>query len=510
MKKNNNNNLKKIIVLCIIICFFCIFFLYILLLKNSIFTQTEKKASFSSLNTIKDVVEFYNSKYISEIKSDDNFYYVDIFAELKYLPYSQDNKSNEEYYNNLLKDIAKIIHFNNYRLHDKKNEINIEVICLNNEIDTIKINGIADYFIYMDSQISMQKYEEKPITSLNIASTILQSCIENRNNTKYNFGTKDSSFEQYDIYFDEGINVRKFQKSIYNIIFTKNYKDEVFKNIHTGMTNEEIVELIGIPTFIDDTLSIIGYKSEDIYVFFNNGNISTYLIDKDVNINEFLDLVNTYLTEDNKDILGFMNNLTDIWPDYSEYEYSSNYFFIAYPLKGLEIKVNYDDTNGILVYNNIKEISSIKSYLENTDFVARLNIDGVFEAEKRRLNKDKELYNKSEEYLNSINEEEKNLIGDNALYYVLPVKDENDGIYNMKFISKTGENPNREIYDGINSFMWCPNNRFVYSKLKKGIFIYDLETGIVSRLIEGDGDFKFTKYEDGILTYDENKTVEIR
>ena len=76
------------------------------------------------------------------------------------------------------------------------------------------------------------------------------------------------------------------------------------------------------------------------------------------------------------DLLDFMNELTYIWPDYSKYEYNSTSVWITYPLKGIEITINSGDINGILVYNNNKSsLSKIGRYLEDTNFVGRLQLD---------------------------------------------------------------------------------------------------------------------------------------
>ena len=545
--KKPKNTLSIIIIFGIFFCFLVLVFMVILINYYKI-NKNKVKINSDNLSEVKRIIESYNSIYISEEKSADNNYLIDIYAILYFLPYEIDSisddekvfkdnknannnensenseivndlddkiqsskkyKSNEEYYNNLLKDISKVLNYKNFRLIDKNNNISIEVICSNNDISSIRINGIEDYFIFMESELSYKNYKELYINNFDITSNILNECIKN-NYKKINFGTKDSTFQQYDIYYDEGIYVRKIQNSIYNIIFTSKYKDEVIKGIYTQMNNEAIIEILGNPSFSDNDLNLIGYKGTDIYVFFYNGMISIYKLKTDIDIKEFLNLVDTYLTEKEKNIQDFMNELTYLWPDYSEYEYSTDYIFISYPLKALEIKVNYDDTNGILVYNNIKDISLIQDYLDDTDFLVRFEQDGIFEAEKRRLNKDKKLISDCTEYINRLSEDEKKLIGESMMYSILPQTDESGGIYGIEFISKSGENPNREIFDGINSYLWISDNVFVYSKYKKGIYKYNLEDGKITRLVEGDEEYIFNKYEDGILTYDKNLTVEIR
>lgn len=510
-QKYKNKGLNRVIFCAILVCTFIFIFLIAVLVINK-HNSEEYNLSYNSLTTVKQVIEYHKSKYISEKESEDPAFYLDINLELKVLPYDEDDKSNEDYYNALLNDVAKVIKYNSYRMFDEKNDITIEVLCKNDEIESIIINGIEDYFIYMDLQTSMKSYEEIPITNLNISSEKLKECKNNNWNSLIDFGTRESTFNQYNIYFDEGIFVRNIQSKIYNIIFTRNYSGSVIDNIYPGMNLDDVKDILGKPSFEDEELNVIGYKGNDIYAFFTNDVISIYAIKDDYyGTEQFLDLYEYYLDGDDSDLLEFMNQLTYTWPDYSEYNYSSNYVFIAYPLKGIEIKVNYDDTNGILVYNNIKgDINSIEPYLKNSDFISRLKIDCVFEAEKRRITEEKDLIEKSKDYINNIQDNEKNTKNESLVYNILPEMDSNNGIYCIKFISKTGEKPNRELFDGINDYIWISNEYFLYSKIGKGIFLYNLENGNVQRIIEGKDDYKFESYNNGILTYDNGKTIELR
>ena len=504
-QKYKNKGLNRIVFCAIMICTFIFIFLLALLVIDK--KNDEVNLSYDSLTTVKQVIEYYKSIYISEEKSKDFDFYLDIYLELKELPYDEDDNSNEDYYNDLLNDVARVLNYSSYRMFDEKNEIFIDVICKNNEIDSIIINGIEDYFTYMDLQVSMKEYKEIPVSKLSITSEVLNECMNNNWNIQENFGSKESTFNQYNIYFDEGIYVRNIQSKIYNIIFTHNYKGNVIDNIYPGMSLDDIKEILGKPAFEDEELNLIGYKGIGIYAFFTNDVISIYAnnYNNDKYTKKFFDLYKDYLDGDNSDLLEFMNQLTYEWPDYSDYNYSSNYVFISYPLKGIEIKINYDDTNGILVYNNIKgDISSIEPYLKNSDFISRLQIDCVFEAEKRRINEENNLIEKS----NTLTENSENNVS--LKYNILPETDVNNGIYCIRFISRTGEYPNRELYDGIDSYLWISNDYFLYSKIGKGIFLYNLDNGLVQRLIEGKDEFKLEKFNNGILSYDNGKTIELR
>ena len=94
---------------------------------------------------------------------------------------------------------------------------------------------------------------------------------------------------------------------------------------------------------------------------------------------------------------------------------------ISYPNKGIDIKFNYENEDGIVVYNNISEnLDRVKRYVKNTEFLSKLQIDDVFEAEKRRMKKTAKLEKNSDEFLAKLKEElkpnEEPSCGESELY----------------------------------------------------------------------------------------------
>lgn len=502
-KDQNEKNYKKILIVLFVMIF-------ILMLASSLLEKLNKEEesqvelTYDNLSSIKEVIEYYESKYISENTSSESGFYLDVYLKFKVLPYEENDDSNEEYYNKLLEDCAKIINYSSFRMIDNENDITIQVICNGSKITSIIINDIEDYFIYMDSQIALKKYEEIEITNFNIESEILQTCIDSNWSSDIYLGERDSIFDEYYIYFDEGIRARTIEGKIYNIIFDKNYKENIVEGLFPGVDLNTVKAKLGEPTFSDDELDVIGYKGEKVYIFFTEKEISVYRVGT-VDADDFFELADKFIDEE-LDLLEFMNQLTYIWPDYSDYDYSSTSVFISYPLKGVEIRINSGDTNGILVYNNIKStLSKTSRYLENTNFVSRLQIDLVYEAEKRRFEEEENLLNKCKEYRENLDEEKIEIIGESLSYDLYPEKDNNGYIYTIKFISKFGENPNRELNDSISTYLWLTNDYFLYSKEGKGIYFYNLNDGIVQRIITGNDEYELKGYENGILKYDEEE-----
>lgn len=500
-KDQNKQNYKKILIVLFVLIFILMLISRVLtIISNK--TVEEKEISYDNLKTVKEVIEYYKSTYISESSSSERGFYMDYYVKFKELPYDEDDNSNEEYYNKILGDSAKILHYQSFKMIDKENDIIIKVICDGKKIASIIINDIEDYFIYMESQIELKRYVEIPNTNFTVTSDVLNIVMDNNWDNNIDFGQRDSIFDQYYIYVGQGLKVRAIQNKIYNIIFTTNYESNVINNLFPGIDFDIVKNSLGIPSFEDKELKVIGYKNERIYVFFSKNEISVYK-NLDIDVDDFLKLSDKLISEE-LDLLDFMNELTDMWPDYSEYTYSPSSIFIAYPLKGIEIKLNYDDISGILVYNNIKStLSKIGNYFKSTDFVSRLKIDSVFEAEKRRVNKINKEIEMCDEYIASLEEEQKDIIGESLNYKIYADLDENGKIYSMKFISKDGKRANRELNDSISDYLWLSSDYFLYSKSGKGLYFYNLIDGTVRRIEEGKDEFKLKGYKDGILKYDD-------
>ncbi len=487
--------------------FTVLFILIVLLILISIALRfinldiKKKNVIYTDIKTVEDVLNYYKCKYISETISKLDDYDTDINLIFKNNLYENDI-SNEKVFTAIIKDIARVLKYNSFRMIDNEKEIEIKVLCQNGKINTIIINDIEDYFIYMDSQIDLKKYEEIKTIDLSVESKEIQELINNDWKSDSYLGTRESIFDGYYEYFDEGIKAKTVSGKIFNIIFTEKYNQNVVDGIYPGMEFSSIKNILGNPSFEDEERKIIGYKGKNIYVFFYNDEISIYK-NIDTDTKDFFELVDKFL-DDKLDLLDFMNELTYMWPDYSEYEYDENGAFISYPLKGIEIKIGQEGTNGIIIYNNINaDINVINSYLQNVEFISRLKIDAIFESEKRRLDKDIEISKKCEEF----KENSKTNSGESSKFDIYSESDSNNSITKMNFISKDREYPNREIIDRIDYFLWIDDYIFLYSQSKKGIYAFDLRNGYKELILNGDQTFKLESFESGLLKYDNTEVI---
>jgi len=490
-----------------LIAILALILLFCIILVSSLDAKKNEKEQLmitGRFNSVKDILEYYGCKYKGEKNSKPEEFVTDIYAVLKYELYDGE-KSNEKFYNNLINEIAKFLNYKNFQLIDetKEEKIEIQVFCVNGKIDTIIINGIEDYFIYMDSRISLSKYKEIKTTDILIQAPEILNCIQNNWNSNIEFGTRESIFQNYYIYFDEGIKTRKIDGKIYNIVFTKKYVNSVVNGFTVGTENDIIIRGLGNPTFKNDDGSIIGYKGKDIYVFFEKDQISIYRNIKENGYDEFFDLVDDFLDE-KYTLLEFMNELTYTWPDYEEYTYDTQTVFLSYPNKGIDVKINYDNTDGIVLYNNIGiNQKNIDKYSKHTEFVAQLQVDNIFNAEKRRYENEKNFATKCKEYKEE-NEKEDNRNRGKCYNYYADL-DSNSNILSMYFISQVPDFVNCELKESIDSYIWLNEYCFAYSKTGKGIYYYDLKNQVKGVILTGEEEYKIEAYENNVLKYDDKE-----
>lgn len=185
---------------------------------------------------------------------------------------------------------------------------------------------------------------------LSIQSKEILDLIENNwDITNVNLGTRESTCDDYDIYFDEGIEVRTVAGKVFNIVFTKKYQGEIANGLTTRSTLEEIENVLGVGYFEmeqdeleneeeSDNRFLIGYEVEHMYIFFSNNGVSIYPLKPVENMELLIEKIEELW--ENKDIGEFINNLTDIWNDFDTYEANEKFIEVNYALKGFNLNWN--------------------------------------------------------------------------------------------------------------------------------------------------------------------------
>ena len=503
-KWQNQKKLKKTVMLMIaVLMLILLFFLIALHALNTKQTQKQEAILSGEFQSIKDILEYYGCEFKSVKNSDLEGFLYDIYTSFKYDLYTQE-KSNEKFYNEVIEKIASFLHYKNFCLLDetKEEKIEIKVFCGDGKIQKIVINGKEDYFIYKDSQMSLSKYKDLRITEASYQAPELIQCIQNDWSSSTEFGTREAIFQNYYIYFEEGVQTRTIDGKIYHMIFTPKYQNTVINDLAVGANQQEIVDKLGEPTFQNQEKTILGYKTKEAYVFFEKDEISIYQNNQETKMDSFFELVDAFL-EEKYSFKEFMNQLTDLWPDYEEYTYDEQTVFLSYPNKGMDIKINYDDIDGIVLYNNVGiGQQKLNQYLEHTEFVAQLQVDNVYQAEQRRYQKQIQWKEKCTQYREKYEKEDTKNRGEIYDYYMK--MSQNQSIISVYFIAQNPDFVNCELNENVDTYVWLNEYCFAYSVKGKGIYYYDLKNQAKGVITAGDENhnYKIKSYENGILYYD--------
>ena len=486
---------KLIIIVSIAIAVILIYIAFLIKIN-----KTEENVT--KWNSVQELLSKYNCEYIKESSSNIENVKLDIYLKFGKNLYTE-NKSNERYFIDIISQLAKYKKYENFRLLDEEKKI--EIIAIANEEKTalinIFINGDSNYFGNNYSKNSLENYEEETITQMNIVSKEINSLIENDwTRRDVNFGTRETIYNDYWNYFDEGIKVKTISGKVYNIIFTLNYNGDILEGISTKTAKENIVNKLGKPTFGSIDSSVFGYEGNSIYIFFADTEVSVYP-KRNYETSGFIKAVSNL--EEIK-VSTLLDAITSIWNDYDKYIYNSEgYTLLRYSLKGVQIQFNLENNNGIVFYNNYNgqfgnnltrtTLKEDKTKIPNGFFFADENL--IYIAEKERADEESQI-RLAESYKNLYNRQTEDF------YFVM---DKQNGLYkNLRVISKNKKysDANVEVDATINSAMWLDNEQLAYSVSKKGIYVYNAKKYTKDIIVEGNKDYSITKYEGGKLYYD--------
>ena len=508
----------KIIGFVIAILILLIVVVRAVILYNQKQNQFENKTydSIEDFYTVKEVAKYMDCEYIREEKPKNLSYDLDIYLKFKYDLYT-DGASNKNYFYRAIVLFAQVTGYQNIRLIDDSKSIVIAVVgdSDNKKIKKIYINGKENYFGEEDTIKELEKYQTAATTRITVNSKILQEIINNHwNTTKVKLGTQESTLDDYEIYFDEGYRVKKSATTIFNIDFMEQYKEPVVNDIKVGTSLEEVQNQLGTPAFGSGGASgFIGYASYNLYVFFWSDHISIYCNENMNDEQQFLTLLNKF--REDADVKSFINQLTDLWPDYTSYDYDSKYLHLTYTLKGIDIKINVDQDNGVTFYSNYNG-SYLKDLIEQKDNLPKYtyynNQNMIFQNEQRKassllnrkfivdtFNFNAQLYKKNRE----------EGIGDKTINYertsnkfVVYQKNVRNGNLEIYIISSDNQYPDSEIETKVNSYLWLDDTKLIYSIKNKGIYIYDATTRETKTLLEGNDTFQIKDYASNKIYYD--------
>lgn len=395
---------KKIIKIVLIVSI--VLFLIILIIANKV---AEKKKiedekenyyankiynSIEDFKTVEEVIIYKKAKYIKEEESNVEGYDVEIYTNLKY-PLYTDTENNSLFYKDMIKKIAYVLQYKNFRVIDEEKNIVIAAICDASKKSIVKlyVNGEENYWENRELATNLNRINTQEASrNIVIQSEELKNLIANQwKRNKLKIEITKNKIGDYEIFEEQGLQIRTIYKKVFNIIFTSDYNKEVVNNIKTGTDLKEIIRILGTPTFGEENLGLIGYKGEKIYVFFTESKISVYRVeDQYEKLDEFIILIEKFERE--KNVKEFVNGITDIWPDYDQYDWDKNYVHLQYTLKGIKIEFNISSNQGITYSSNftgkIRENLTVQDIQNNIEKLPKYTFfdseDSVYKLELER------------------------------------------------------------------------------------------------------------------------------
>ena len=386
-----NKNLYKTIKITLIVLL--IVFIVLLMIIGSREIDRQNTPIYSTIEEMPDVETLINQMYGKYIKMEDSQnekYYKDIYVDLKYGLY-EGEESKENFYNSLITTVAQKMNYDNVRVIDEEKQIELKIVCdkENGKLIGSYINGDTNFFGHYESQKALANYKKMKITELNIESAEINTLIQNGwDKNKLSIGEPENQVDEYIEYADFGINIYEIDEKVFNLIFDYRYEGTVVNGLKVGDTFDTVTSKLGAPTFGSADDLYIGYKGTDLYVFFNENQISIYPVDKEVK--SISGLIEKY--EEDSSIKKLVSGATDIWENYAEYYYNEYVVNLSYPLAGIKFQFGVTENHGIIIYNNFigkiienytqEELSKIE--IEIPSYVYFVEEDSVDEYERER------------------------------------------------------------------------------------------------------------------------------
>ena len=486
--------MKKITILIIVSI---IIIVAIIAIARILISRSKPKTSIEDFSSVKELIEYDGHEYIGMQKSREEGFENDIYLKFSKSPLNDDGTTNQGLYEIVISHVAGFLKGQNFRMIDDENNVVVKIQY--NEEDEISLYAINDdskYWDHIKSNYQIDNYQNETLSSLIITSQLIADII-NKNwiYNNINLGTKESTVNNYDIFFDEGYKVRKIGAEIYNIVFNKNYTNEILQGISTTTSVENVENLLGSPTFEDDANNIIGYKCQYFYIFFTGDEISIYHPDKydEDDSKEFGKLVTTL--NQTGDMNTFLNKLTDLYTDYSNYYMQNNYVNIVYPLRGFSVVMGSSSQNGITIYSNFQgnitnsiTIDDLKTNKQiPANVYTNLSTNLVLQDEVKRVTADEMERNPYDNAYSAQTDE----------YTVR----KNENTYTFYSRDKTNIDSSMVISNltNINSYN---QTTFIYGVKDDGIYMYDAQNINLRQITSGQGDFEIDRIENNTIYYD--------
>ncbi len=394
-----DNNRKSIIVLVLILLsFFILTFLIIAVIflrldnesNNTIQSQnivSTETRDIPKRPTLIDVLKKHDTNFISQ---EETTVYVSFGKGL----YSEDGKSNETYFTDLIEDIEQFFEKTTFRLIDeeKKIDILVQYIASDNSYKII-FNDIEDFYKITDGKtyIEVENVSIIEPSVLFISNGYLERLVLNNMyfSSIEKYLTESIDLEDgYISYPNERLKIKLApNKTVENIIFFKDYEGNILSDIDMKKSLSEILE--AHPDNSSGSLNegYLGYRNGDLYYFFYKDEVSVYGYSYNKNEN-FEKLLKAYIED--RDLDKFVDGLKNKLKVYDKFEYDPEIkkLYVTFPTRGIEIDIKDNDPKGITLYSNYYFTDATKEFVKNGIIKLNSKIDLVQKYEgARRENK---------------------------------------------------------------------------------------------------------------------------
>ena len=353
----NNKSLRFFIVILILLffslfCFLLYFYIKINLDENGKSKIAVTTANNENLETIEEVLAKYDCKFW---KQDHNHIYVSFSKDL----FEENGKSNEAYFKSIINGLERFFPNSDFYLEEYDRNIEIYAKYDNKkEKHILIINSLEDYYNEVEGKdyigIDNVKYpeESKTIKSVDPLLKELKNNGMKFSSIKDILGEGTELENGYFSYLNGTIKLRIVNNSIVrNIVYSRNYKEKIFKNFDNNATIEEIYYENPNNCYGGVNQGYLGYRTNQLYYFIYDDEISVYGYSYKKN-DLFEDTLKRYIKDNDFD--KFVKLITGQLPTYDYFEYNekektANIMFSSY---GIEVNMKNNSSKEIILYNN--------------------------------------------------------------------------------------------------------------------------------------------------------------
>ena len=320
-KNSKKNKVFLFFIVFLLVILFSLISVLIVLLREknnsesvsvTINTQNEIK---EEARTIKDIIEKYDSTYIKE----EGYIIISIYANFKYDLFDQNGNSNEDFFNNIIKEIVYLKKCNIYLIDEEKS---IKIFVKYDEDTgeyTVKYNNVEDFYNNMDGSLYVNLNNEiiaKKQKMFITASELVTLIVSNMEESSIKLGDGIDVGHGYFSYKDGTILTRNFNKRVRNIVYRNGYNEKITTSVSIGDSLDSIAEKYPNYAFGSVREGYLGYRTDDIYIFFYEDEVSAYGYSYFSN-DQFESYLEEYLSD--KDLKKFAYNVRFIWSNYTKY-----------------------------------------------------------------------------------------------------------------------------------------------------------------------------------------------